>query len=199
MTTESNDLPGNRTGERVVESAEFEADLTAADWTAKFPLEDLTHTPIHLAPYEVLSPVKTVGRGRTNLTLIRSTVFQTDAATPFASFDLRESPNRNPAVSVHFNASAYGITWTGTYVFTFAVDAPTRAAFTPSGFAGSGTVDAPASIRFAGRRVITVILRNVPPNQDVNAAIEQTSGEAWSWFSTSIGRPPLVIDTVSSG
>ena len=199
MTTESNDLPGNRTGERVVEAAEFEADLTAADWTAKFPLEDLTHAPIHLAPYEVLSPVKTVGRGRTNLTLIRSTVFQTDAATPFASFDLRESPNRNPAVSVHFNASAYGITWTGTYVFTFAVDAPTRAAFTPSGFAGSGTVDAPASIRFAGRRVITVILRNVPPNQDVNAAIEQTSGEAWSWFSTSIGRPPLVIDAVSPG
>ena len=197
MDTESNDLPSTRAGERVVEAAEFEADLTAADWVAKFPLDDLT--PFHFAPYEVLSPVKTVGRGRTNLTLIRSTVFQTDAATPFASFDLRESPNRNPAVSVHFNASAYGITWTGTYVFTFAVDAPTRAAFTPSGFAGSGTVDAPASIRFAGRRVITVILRNVPPNQDVNAAIEQTSGEAWSWFSTSIGRPPLVIDAVSTG
>lgn len=197
MDTESNDLPSTRAGERVVEAAEFEADLTAADWIAKFPLDDLT--PFHFAPYEVLSPTRTVGRGRTNLTLIRPTILQTDAASPFAAFDLRESPNRNPAVSVHFSASAYGITWTGTYVFTFAVDAPTRAAFTPSGFAGSGTVDAPASIRFAGRRVITVILRNVPPNQEVNAAIEQTSGEAWSWFSTSIGRPPLVIDAVSTG
>ena len=199
MTTESNDLSAHRVGERVVEAADFEPDLTAADWTAKFPLQDVLGTPIHFAPHEVLTPAKTVGRGRTNLTLIRPTVVQTDATTPFASFDLRESPNRNPAVSVHFNASAYGITWTGTYVFTFAVDAPTRAGFTPSGFAGSGTVDAAGSIRFAGRRVITVILRNVPPNQDVNAAIEQTSGETWSWFSTSIGRPPLVIDTVSSG
>jgi hypothetical protein len=199
MNTEPNDLSAHRAGERVVEPAEFEPDLTAADWTAKFPLQDVLGTPIHFAPYEVLTPAKTVGRGRTNLTLIRPTIVQTDATTPFASFDLRESPNRNPAVSVHFNPSAYGITWTGTYVFTFAVDAPTRAGFTPSGFAGSGTVDAAGSIRFAGRRVITVILRNVPPNQDVNAAIEQTSGEAWSWFSTSIGRPPLVIDTVSSG
>jgi hypothetical protein len=197
MNSASNDQPLTAVGERVVEAAEFEADLTAADWAAKFRLEDL-HLPIHLAPYEVLSPTKTVGHGRTNLTLIRPTIVQTDAAIPYASFDRRESPNRNPAVSVHFNPSAYGITWTGTYVFTFAVDAPTRSAFTPSGYAGSGTVDAPASIRFAGRRVITVILRNVPPNQDVNAAIEQTSGEAWSWFSTSIGRPPLVIDTVAT-
>jgi hypothetical protein len=199
MNSESNDLSAHRAGEHVVEAAEFEPDLTAADWTAKFPLQDVLGSPIHLAPYEVLTPAKTVGRGRTNLTLIRPTIVQTDATTPFASFDLRESPNRNPAVSVHFNASAYGITWTGTYVFTFAVDAPTRAGFTPSGFAGSGTVDVAGSIRFAGRRVITVILRNVPPNQDVNAAIEQTRGEAWSWFSTSIGRPPLVIDTVSPG
>lgn len=199
MTTESNDPTPSGLGERVVDAAEFEADLTAADWAAKFRVDDVALTPIHLAPFEVLTPVKTVGRGRTNLTLIRPTILQTDAATPFAGFDLRESPNRNPAVSVHFNASANGVTSTGTYVFTFAVDAPTRAAFTPSGFAGSGTVDAPGSIRFAGRRVITVILRNVPPNQDVFAAIEQTSGESWSWFSTSIGRPPIIIDTVASG
>ena len=199
MTSESNDPTPSGLGDRVVDAADFEADLTAADWAAKFRLDDLTHTPIHLAPFEVLTPVKTIGRGRTNLTLIRPTILQTDAATPFAAFDRRESPNRNPAVSVHFNASAYGVTSIGTYVFTFAVDAPTRAGFTPSGFAGSGTVDAPGSIRFAGRRVITVILRNVPPNQDVHAAIEQTSGESWSWFSTSIGRPPLVIDSVISG
>ena len=102
-------------------------------------------------------------------------------------------------MSVHFNPGAYGATGVGTYVFTFAVDAPTRAGFTPSGFAGSGTVDAPGSIRFSGRRVITIILRNVPPAQDTFAAIEQTSGETWSWFNTRISHPPLVFDPLSIG
>ncbi len=177
-----------------VDLSAFEADLTAADWIAKHRAGDLGLGPVFWAPIEVLSPTVTVGRGRTNLTLIRPTIVQTDTTTPYAGFDLRESPNRNPAVSVHFNPAAYGATGNATYVFTFAVDAPTRAAFTPSGYAGSGTVDAPASIRFSGRRVITIILRNVPPAQDTVASIEQTSGESWSWFSTRIGHPPLVLE-----
>lgn len=177
-----------------VDLSTFESDLTTEDWVAKRRAGELGLGPIFWAPIQVISPTTTIGRGRTNLTLIRPTIVQTDTATPFAGFDLRESPNRNPAVSVHFNAGAYGITGVGTYVFTFAVDAPTRAAFTPSGFAGGGTVDAPGSIRFSGRRVITVILRDVPAGQDVFAAIEQTSGETWSWFSTRISHPPLVLD-----
>jgi len=132
--------------------AHFETDLTAEDWGAKRRAGELGFGPIFWAPIQVLSPTVTVGLGRTNLTLIRPTIVQTDAAEPYAGFDLRESPHRNPAVSVHFNPAAYGATGPGTYVFTFAVDAPTRAAFTPSGYAGSGTVDAPGSIRFSGRR-----------------------------------------------
>lgn len=179
--------------------ADFETDLTAEDWAAKRRAGELGFGPIFWAPIQVLSPTVTVGLGRTNLTLIRPTIVQTDAAEPYAGFDLRESPHRNPAVSVHFNPAAYGATGPGTYVFTFAVDAPTRAAFTPSGYAGSGTVDAPGSIRFSGRRVITIILRNVPPGLDASAAIEQTSGEAWSWFSTRIAHPPLVFDPLPIG
>ena len=178
----------------IAQLGEFESDLTSEDWAAKLRAGDLHLGPIFWAPIEVLSPAKTVGLGRTNLTIVRPTVVQTDTPVPFASFDRRESPNRNPAVSVHFNPGAYGATGPGTYVFTFAVDAPTRAGFTPSGFAGSGTVDAPGSIRFEGRRVITIILRNVPAGQDTFAAIEQTSGETWSWFSTRVAHPPLVFD-----
>ncbi|HEU0181700.1 MAG TPA: hypothetical protein VFR16_05885 [Agromyces mariniharenae] len=174
--------------------AEFETDLTAEDWATKRRAGELGWGPIFWAPIEVLAPVKTVGKGRTNLTLIRPTILQTDAVEPYAGFDLRESPNRNPAVSVHFNPGAYGATGVGTYVFTFAVEAYTRTAFSPTGYAGSGTVDAPGSIRFSGRRVITIILRDVQPGQDTWAAIEQTSGEAWSWFSTRISHPPLVFD-----
>jgi hypothetical protein len=174
--------------------AEFESDLTAEDWMTKRRAGELGLGPIFWAPIEVLSPVKTVGKGRTNLTLIRPTILQTDATEPYAGFDRRESPNRNPAVAVHFNPGAYGATGVATYVFTFAVEAYTRCGFTPSGYAGSGTVDAPGSIRFEGRRVITIILRNVQPGQDTWTSIEQTSGENWSWFSTRISHPPLVFE-----
>ena len=180
----------------VAELGEFESDLTSEDWAAKLRADDLRRGPIFWAPIEVLSPSKTVGLGRTNLTLVRPTVVQTDTSVPFAGFDRRLSPNRNPAVSVHFNPGAYGATGPGTYVFTFAVDAPTRAHFTPSGFAGSGTVDAPGSIRFEGRRVITIILRDVPAGQDTFATIEQTAGESWSWLSTRIAHPPIIFEPI---
>lgn len=179
---------------------EFESDLTAEDWAAKHRAGDFGSGPIFWAPIEVISPTKTVGLGRTNLTLIRPIVVQTDATVPFASFDLRTTPNRNPAVSVHFNPGAYGATGPRAYVFTFAVDAPARCGFSPTGNAGpGGTVDAPGSIRFSGRRVITIILRNVAPGHDASAAIEQTSGEAWSWFSTRITLPPLIFDPLPIG
>jgi hypothetical protein len=47
--------------------------------------------------------------------------------------------------------------------------------------------------------VITVVLRDVPPAQDTFAAIEQTSGETWSWFTTRISHPPLVFDPLPIG
>lgn len=199
MFSSDQDDEDRGTAVETTEVAEFESDLTAEDWVAKRRAGELGSGPIFWAPIQVLSPTTTVGRGRTNLTLIRPTIVQTDTSEPFAGFDLRTTPNRNPAVSVHFNPGAYGATGVGTYVFTFAVDAPTRAAFTPSGFAGSGTVDAPGSIRFSGRRVITVVLRDVPPAQDTFAAIEQTSGETWSWFTTRISHPPLVFDPLPIG
>jgi len=185
---------GEAFDERVVSITDFEADLSAEDWVAKYRVGKLITGPIFWAPIETLAPTRTVGKGRTNLTLIRPTILQTDATTPYAGFDRRESPTRNPAISVHFAPAAYGITGAGTYVFTFAVDAYTRCEFRSTGFAGGGTVDAPGAIRFSGKRAVTVILRNVPAAGQVWAAIEQTDGEAWSWFSTRIAYPPLVFD-----
>lgn len=185
---------GEAFDERTVSITEFEPDLSAEDWVAKSRVGELSTGPIFWAPIETLAPTRTVGNGRTNLTLIRPTILQTDAASPYAGFDRRESPTRNPAISVHFAPAAYGITGVGTYVFTFAVEAPTRSEFRPTGFAGGGTVDAPGAIRFSGKRVVTVILRNVPPVAETWAAIEQTDGESWSWFSTRISYPPLVFE-----
>lgn len=185
---------GEARDDRRVSITEFEPDLTGEDWMTKYRAGELVGGPVFWAPIETLAPTRTVGRGRTNLTLIRPTILQTDASTPYAGFDRRESPTRDPGVSVHFAPAAYGIAGTGTYVFTFAVEAPTRSEFRPMGFAGGGTVDAPGAIRFSGKRAITVILRDVPASAEAWAAIEQTDGAAWSWFSTRIGHPPLVFD-----
>src|SRR5689334_16054592 len=60
---------------------------------------------------EMLSPTKTIGRGRTNLTLVSPTILQTDATTPYAGFG-------RGTVSVHFEPIAYGITSVATYIMT---------------------------------------------------------------------------------
>ncbi|GAA1816476.1 hypothetical protein [Agromyces neolithicus] len=194
MYTDKESPFGDAYDDRIVRTGDFEPDVSVEDWVAKYRLGDLTAGPIFWTSIETLSPTRTVGKGRTNLTLIRPTILQTDAATPHAAFDRRESPNRNPAVSVHFAPGAYGATGVGTYVFAFAVEAFGTATFAPTGYAGSGVVDAAGAISFSGRRTITVILRNVQPGQDTWAAIEQTSGTAWSWFSTRISLPPLVLE-----
>jgi hypothetical protein len=194
MYTEKESPFGDAYDDRVVRIDEFEPDVSVEDWVAKYRLGDLVGGPIFWTAIETLMPTRTIGKGHTGLTLIRPTILQTDAATPYAGFDRRESPNRNPAVSVHFNPGAYGATGPGTYVFAFAVEAFGTAAFAPTGYAGSGVVDAAGSVSFSGRRTITVILRNVQPGQDTWAAIEQTSGEVWSWFSTRISLPPLVLE-----
>ncbi|WP_232497307.1 hypothetical protein [Agromyces humatus] len=194
MNTEKESPFGDAYDDRIVSVGDFEPDVSVEDWVAKYRVGDLVGGPVFWTAIEALSPIRTVGKGRTGITLIRPTILQTDAATPYAGFDRRESPTRNPAVSVHFSPGAYGATGPGTYVFTFAVEAFGTAAFAPTGYAGSGVVDAAGSISFSGRRTITVILRNVQPGQDTWAAIEQTSGASWSWFSTRISHPPLVLE-----
>lgn len=49
----------------------------------------LSHFAISVFSVETLSPAKTFGRGRTNLTLIRPTILQLDATPPYAGFDRR--------------------------------------------------------------------------------------------------------------
>lgn len=90
-------------------------------------------------PSETLSPTRTVGHGRTNLTFIAPTIVQVDAATPYAGFDKRNQA-RNPAIQAHFEPSAYGIVATGTFLMEFVVDVPVQSTFNLVGYAGSGSV-----------------------------------------------------------
>lgn len=179
--------------ERVIELADFEPDIRLEEWVEKYRVGDLVLGPIFWAPIDLLSPVHTIGKGRTNLTLIRPTIMQTDAVTPYAGFDRRESPTRNPAVSIHFEPAAYGITGVGTYVCTFSVEAFGRVTLNASGYAASGTVVGAGPRSVSGKQTVTITLKNLPAYGGW-AAIEQTAGEAWSWYSTRIAYPPLVFE-----
>jgi hypothetical protein len=77
-------------------------------------------------PIQVLSPAKTVGLGRTNISLEGAYVrFRTDATTPYAALA------HPAAVQVNFEPIAYGITSAETYVITFNISS-SKAAFTLS-------------------------------------------------------------------
>ncbi len=147
--------------------------------------------------FETLTPVHPVGIGRTNLTLIRPTIVQTDAATPYVGFDRRESLTRRPAVSVHLEPAAYGSLSPATYHVTFFVEAAGSAAFEVSGYAAGGIVHGAGPRTASGKVGIAVTLEDLPASGGY-VTIEQTDGESWTWFSTRLSYPPLVFTPVPS-
>lgn len=142
---------------------------------------------------ETLSPTRTVGRGRTNLTIIEPAIVQVDATVPNASFDRTASPRRNPALQVHFEPGAYGITSPATYFMAFLVDVNGPAEFRLDGFHGPGGITNSGTRVLTGRTTVTLVFRDLAPTQQVFGFIEQVSGSTWSWFSTRLTFPPLVI------
>jgi hypothetical protein len=180
--------------DRRVDFSTFGADITMEDWATKYRVGDIRLGPFFFyQPIETLGPVKTVGLGRTNLTLVMATIVQTDAAVPYAGFDRQATPSRNSAVSVHFAPSAYGITSVGTYVMAFTVETSGPCTFTVGGFAGSGSLSGAGSKSVNGKQIITLILKDVQPSQQAYGSIEQTAGSPWTWYSTRISYPPLVF------
>ena len=180
--------------DRKIDFATFDTDVTVEDWATKYRVGDIRLGPyFFFTPIETLAPAKTIGLGRTNLTLIMATIVQTDAAVPYAGFDRQETPSRNPAVSVHFAPSAYGIATVGTYVMTFTVETSAPSTFTVGGYAGSGSLSGTGTKSVNGRQTITLILKDVQPSQQVYGSIEQTAGSSWLWYSTRVSYPPLVF------
>ena len=180
---------------RKVNPAKFPSDLPLKNLKDLFePVSGWRNVGLFIFPIETLSPAKTVGRGRTNLTLIRPTIVQVDATTPYAGFDRRESPNRDPAVSMHFEPKAYGITAVSTYVMVFSIEVFGQAStFNLSGFAGGGTVANSGSRTLSGQTTVSLVLRNVPPSAEVWGALTQTGGGQWNWYTVQARYPALVI------
>lgn len=177
---------------RKVNLDKIKLDFTQRDLKRIFdPVIDIGTLPIFSWPIETLSPVKTVGRGRTNITLIRSTIVQTDANTPYAGFDRRESPSRNPVAQVHFEPKAYGITAPSTYIMSFRIEAVGACTFNLAGSFGFLTNAGARTVN--GLTTISLTFKDVPSNQQIFGYIEQTAGGQWNWFSTDVRYPSLVL------
>lgn len=141
---------------------------------------------------ETLTPTKTIGRGRTNLTLIAPTVFQTDATVPRASFDVR-AQTRKPAAQMHFQPSGYGITSVATYIMEFTVETFGQSTFNLQGGPFTVNILNAGTKTLNGLSSVALVFKDLPPSSEVFGFLEQTSGAVWNWFSISVRFPDLVI------
>ena len=176
---------------RSIDLTKFKPDLSATDLKKLLgPAGGIVIFPF--LPIETLSATKTIGRGRTNLTIIVPTIVQIDAATPSATFN-KQSQSRNPVIQMHFEPSAYGITSVGTYIMEFTIQVFGQSTFNLSGFAGSGTVLNAGTKVLNGQTRVSLVFQNVPASQQTFGFLEQTAGGAWNWFSTQVRFPDIVI------
>ncbi|GAB3396381.1 hypothetical protein GCM10027568_30360 [Humibacter soli] len=173
-----------------VDFSAFASDITPDEWSKLITVRPPVFFP---SPIDSLSVAHPIGRGRTNTTLIQATIVQTDAPTSYASFDYPMNPSRAPAVSVHFEADAYGITSTANYVFTFYLWTQESTVFSVSQF-GAASAGGIGNRTINGQQSLTVALNGLPASQPCYVAIEQLSGGSWSWYQTVISPPPLVFE-----
>lgn len=179
-----------------IDPSSFVKTLSPSDLLTRIRPGDILHLPPFFFPIETISPTHTVGKGRTNLTLIAPDIMQTDTTgTPFASFTFRQIPAGGPGVSVHFDPGAYGATAVASYIVEFLISTSGTVSLTVGGFAGAGSVTGTGVKNVNGKVSVSVGLQNVAPGQVTFASIQQTSsGPGWQWFSTSIEHPPLVFE-----
>jgi hypothetical protein len=180
---------------RLVDYTKLKTDLTTAQVEALFSQSAVGSfggaAGYYLGLIETLSVTKTLGKGRTNLTLIEPTIVQVDATTPSATFDKTQSP-RNPTVQVHFQPSGYGITSVSGYHLDFTLQIFTPGTFNVAGQAEGSPVLNTGVKNLNGLVTVTVVMQNVAPSANTFVFIEQQSGGAWNWLSTQIFFPPPV-------
>lgn len=177
---------------RTVDVEKFTSDLSSSYFEDLFsPVFEAPTHGIFFLPIEVLGPTKTIGKGRTNLTVIRSTILQADATTPYIGFDRTKSPDRNPAIQMHFEAGAYGITGNATYVMAFSVECFGSCTFNAQG--GAIPVSNAGTKTLNGKGTISLVFNNVKPSDQLYGYIEQTAGAGWNCYSVRVRYPAIVI------
>jgi len=147
--------------------------------------------PYYLGLIDTLSVTHTLGKGRTNVTLIEPTIVQVDAFVPSATFDKTKSP-RNPTVQVHFEPKGYGITGRSSYLVDFTLEVFGPASFNFVAQAGGSAVSNTGVKSLNGLVTVTIVLKDVAPSTQTFIFAEQQSGASWNWLSTQFFYPPLV-------
>lgn len=173
---------------RGIDLTKFKPDLSASD-IQKLLGPSGSKLIFPFLPIETLSVTKTVGRGRTNLTIVAPTVVQTDATIPRATFN-KQLQSRNPGIQMHFEPSAYGFTSVGTYVMEFTIEALGQSTFN---LVGSGTVQNAGTKVLNGPSRVSLVFKNVLPSDQNFGLLEQTAGGVWHCFSVQLRLPDLVI------
>jgi hypothetical protein len=188
-------LAGPFVSNRTIDLAKFKPDISLQDLVEMFKPGNISIGPAFFQPIETLSPVKTVGLGRTNLTIKLSQVVQTDTLNmpTFASFDGPTVGVNRPAISMHFQPSAYGFTTVGTYFMAFSIAMSGQTTFNIGGNAGTGTITGLGTKTLSGQQIVTLIFKNLPPSHHAFGFLEQTGGGQWAWFQTKVSLPPIVI------
>jgi hypothetical protein len=181
---------------RNFDPTKFRPDLSPNDWLEMFKPARRVPSAVFFQPIETLTPTKTVGKGRTNLTIIMSTIVQTDVLPPIlphASFNRQATPSRNPVIQMHFEPAAYGITTVGSYFMAFTIAVSKASTFELNGNFGVNLSGAGTKNLAPGQHIVTLVFKDVAPAMHLFGFLEQTSGGAWTWFSTRVSLPPLVI------
>lgn len=186
-------------GKRKVDLTKFKPDLSPKKLKGLFTVPGraaLFPVSLSFMTIETLGVTRTVGKGRTNLTFIMPTIVQADAATPYAGFDRRLSPSRAPAIAMHFQPSAYGITTVSGYVISFAIESSGQSTFTldggPVGLSNAG------SKVLSGKVSVSLVFNDVPPAQIIYCSVEQPAGGQWSFYSVRIRFPyPIIQGTLN--
>jgi hypothetical protein len=154
---------------------------------AKLTLPGVGTTMPYGVPIETLSARKTVGLGYTWLNL----------GTPWGVF-----PHHNPPlvscfesgyVEAHFDPIAYGITSVATYIMAFNIQTAGPATFWLDGYVGSGSLPNKGSKTVNGSVTVALLMKDVQPYQQTYGYLRHTAGASWSWYSTVIKFPDIVV------
>jgi len=178
---------------RKIDLTRFKPDISLHDWTELYRAGNFPSGPLFFEPIETLTPAKTVGKGRTNLTIIMSTIVQVDATTPYAGFNRMTTPARDPIIQIHFQPSGYGFTAPGTYIIAFSLEVVGQSTFNVVASTTPGTVTGTGSRVVSGQSIVSLIFNNLPASQQVYAYLEQKAGGQWNWYSTRVSLPPILI------
>jgi len=198
--------PNLKAGNKIPQPG-FAPDISPQEWAASMRAARIALPPIWDLPFEVLKPAHLVGLARTNTTLVDPTIVQTDVLpptvpAPFAEFDMQRAQNQRAVVSHHFQASGYGATGIGTFIFSFTVQTTgDETGFTFGATTPPGTLIAPGNIRIHGSTrtfTLTATLADLPADAEASIFLQQTDGAPWRWFQTAVRVPPPVLELPSA-